>query len=126
MLEACAEGDFSLLKELLLINSDINIKNSLGWTALSVAVYNHRYEIVCFLLDNGADINNVNINGTTILMYAKTKVFENRNFEFIEYLLDKGAPLNIRDTKSNFTVLDYIKETGDSEMIDFFKQKGAI
>jgi len=116
------DNHLDLNKNLHSIN-DINEKDSeTGWSLLSVAVFNHSLNCVNLLLSKGANINIVNNNGTSILMYAKTKVFSNRNFSFLEYLINNGADLFIKD-KFGKNVLDYVKEKNDLIMADFFINK---
>jgi len=116
------DNHIDLNKNLHSIN-DINEKDiETGWSLLSVAVFNHSLNCVNLLLSKGANINIVNNNGTTILMYAKTKVFSNRNFSFLEYLINNGADLFIKD-KFGKNVLDYVKEKNDLIMADFFINK---
>lgn len=98
---------------------NIEYKDEKGRTLLACSAYNHSYEVVYFLIEKGADINEVNNKGTTVFMYAKTKVFENRNFGFLEYLVSKGADFKKKDIFGK-TVFDYVVEKGDIEMIDFF------
>jgi len=116
------DNHIDLNKNLHSIN-DINEKDiETGWSLLSVAVFNHSLNCVNLLLSKGANINIVNNNGTSILMYAKTKVFSNRNFSFLEYLINNGADLFIKD-KFGKNVLDYVKEKNDLIMADFFINK---
>ena len=106
------DNHIDLNKNLHSIN-DINEKDiETGWSLLSVAAFNHSLNCVKLLLSKGANINIVNNNGTSILMYAKTKVFSNRNFHFLEYLIKNGADLLIKD-KFGKDVLDYVKEKND-------------
>jgi len=59
------------------------------WTGVAKkCVYYNRIEILQFLFDEGyLDINAVDVNGYSILMYAA----ENASTETVEFLLDKGA-----------------------------------
>lgn len=101
---------------------EVNEKDENGWSMLSVSVFHHSYNCIDFLLSKGADINSKNKNGTTILMYAKTKVLENGNFEFLDFLISKGADPFIKDNFGK-TILDYVVEIGDFQMINYFKDK---
>ena len=85
LFDFCIIDDYIGLKNNLNYLSDINEKDiETGWTLLSVAAFNHSLNCVKLLLLKGANINSINNNGTSILMFAKTKVFSNRNFKFLE------------------------------------------
>ena len=73
--------------------SEINAKNSIGWTALHIAVRNSAIfpsdEMVEFLLKKGADPNVKDNEGWRPLHYAS--LFYNANLEIVELLLRSGA-----------------------------------
>lgn len=105
---------------------DINRPNFQGWNAMIMASYNQNKEAMAILKSHGADVNSTNPNGTSVFMYAKTKCLDNRNFAFLDFVLGLGADINLRDKKRNWTVLDYVKDIGDEEMISYLISKGAI
>ena len=122
---ACENGNIIELQNVLPQISDINKPNEKGWNAIILAAFNHHIEIIKLLLQNGADINSTNANGTTVFMYAKTKVLENNNYEILDFLLANGAAINVRDFKNNWTVLDYVKQTNHQPLINYLINKGA-
>ena len=122
---ACENGNIIELQNVLPQISDINKPNEKGWNAIILAAFNHHLEIIKLLLQNGADINSTNANGTTVFMYAKTKVLENNNYEILDFLLANGAAINVRDFKNNWTVLDYVKQTNHQPLINYLISKGA-
>lgn len=71
LLKACKNGDILKVKEICIEKEHINSKNEMGWSPLMVATYYNQIEIVSFLISIGADIWDVNNNGTNMLMYAK-------------------------------------------------------
>lgn len=118
----CRSNDILNLKSNIHLVNDVNERDPiLGWTLLSVSCYHHSYDCVRYLLDIGANINSVNFKGTSVLMYAKTKVIENRNFKFLDYLVEKGANPFIKDSYGK-NILDYVKETTDNELISYFSK----
>ncbi len=90
----------------------VNDNNAKGWSPIIVAAYYGNIEMVDALIANYADVNDTNINGTSVLMYAKNYCCKVQNKELFDYLLSKGANLNHRD-HSNKSLLDYmtIEET---------------
>lgn len=120
LFDYCEKNNSEELKNSLNTIIDINEKDpENGWSLLSVSAFNHSLECVKLLLDNNANINSISNKGTTVLMYAKTKVFENRNFDFLNYLIARGADVNVKDNFGK-DILDYVKEKEDEEMIEFF------
>ena len=122
---ACEDGDVTEVQNLIQKIDDINKPNPKGWNAIILASFNHHVKIVELLLQNGANINSTNNNGTTVLMYAKTKVLENSNYAFLDLLLAQGATINAKDKKNNWTVLDYVKQSNHQPLINYLISKGA-
>lgn len=83
----CSIDDVKSLKKNINLISDINQPDKeKGWTLLSVSCYHHSRKCVEYLLSNEANINTVSNKGTTVLMYAKTKVIQNNDFSFLVLL----------------------------------------
>lgn len=107
---ACADGDIGRVQKLACEVADINATNSRGWNALIMAAFNQHFSIVQYLVEYcGADVNASSAKGTTVFMYAKTKVLESRDTRLLEYLISRGASINATD-RFGKTVLDYVRE----------------
>ena len=100
----------------------LEFKNDKGWTLLIMAAFAHSYNITKLLIQMGADVNATNNKGTTVLMYAKTKVKENNNFSFLDFLIDNGADVTAKDLAGK-NVLDYVRETKDETIVKYFEKK---
>lgn len=71
LLEAARNGKLDLVKRALDHGADISEKR-IGFSSLHYAVcYNH-YDVVEYLVEYGADVNDQNLSGTTPLMRYKT------------------------------------------------------
>lgn len=68
-----------------------------GWTLLMIAAYHCQYEVVEYLTYLGSNINAINNQGTTVIMFAKNGYLEHQNDCVIRYLLKKGANPYQRD-----------------------------
>jgi methionyl-tRNA formyltransferase len=81
------------VKELLEINieSFLEEKNDYGWTPLMVATYNNSKKVFNYLLTKGADINAINNNGTSVLMYAKDCAIKYNDSQLLNNLIYEGA-----------------------------------
>ncbi len=85
---------------------DVNITDSMGWTPLIRAAYAGDAALCQVLLENGADPNKTNTNGTTPLMYAYSGVDHSRCARTAKVLMKFGANPYIKD-RFGRTLLDY-------------------
>lgn len=92
----------------------IRDKNLKGWSPNIVAAYNGNIDVVDHLLALGADINETNANGTSLLMYAASYARSSRDKTLFTHLLEKGADLQQRDLNGKI-LFDYLS----SSEIDF-------
>jgi ankyrin repeat protein len=87
--DACRAGDCKLVSFLLKNGAIVDLKSS-GETAIHAAVVSDSIECVELLLDAGATINALDVDGWTCLWYAKS-------LNMARCLLDKGADPRIAD-----------------------------
>lgn len=79
----CSIDDIEIMKLLIENGADVNLKNKMNMTALTIAVISNKIEAVKLLLEKGAETDIPStINDKTPIMFAK----ENRNKEIIELL----------------------------------------
>lgn len=97
----------------------VNMKNKLGFTPLHVAVQNDDDEgfeaakVSVWLIENGADVNAIDVNGDTSLHYA---VMLNR-FDLVETLMKRGADSSIQNNKG-LSAIDITPEDDMKEILD--------
>jgi methionyl-tRNA formyltransferase len=125
LFEAIAAGDIGQVRRLAPRTHDLNLPNRQGWSALMVACYQYQPEIVTALLEAGANINQFNLNGTSVFMYAKDGALNSGKTDLLDALLHHGADLNWRDF-SGRTVLDYCRANNNQELATFLEARGAI
>lgn len=87
------EESSSLLRHV----TGIHDRNEKGWSPIIVAAYHGNFEAVKYLLDNGADPNDCNYKGTTVLMYSKDYSLKHRSKRVFELLRNAGANLSVKD-----------------------------
>lgn len=85
----------------------LNITNNKGWSPLMIAAYNGYNFLAKELIKLGANVNQANQNGTTILMYAKDFALQKKNFYIFKLLLNNGAKLTKRN-KFKKNIFDYV------------------
>ena len=118
----CRFNNIDKLKELThIVDFDLETKTIQGWNALIIATFNGAYECVEYLINQGADVNAINYNNTSVLMYAKTNAIKTRDLKIINLLLSSGADINSIDIFGK-SVIDWVKEE-DLELYNFFKNK---
>jgi len=122
LLVAANDGSLSRVKSSLADGANINAKRSNGTTALHSACSRGYFEIVQYLIENGADINaRGGDDNDTPLIWA---VYNERN-NISKFLVDKGANINARD-KHGKSALNYAYERGEMDIHKYLKEHGAV
>lgn len=106
-LEAIPTMSIDAFSKNLITTLGVNDRNGKGWSPIIVAAYHGRRELVNFLLQNGANINDRNYRGTTVLMYGKDYALENNDSDFFKYLIEQGADISLKDW-SGKSLYEYI------------------
>ncbi|KAJ3653049.1 hypothetical protein Zmor_018967 [Zophobas morio] len=104
---------------------DVNAKNDKGITALHLGSVTGNYEIVKFLLANGAKPNIVDADGNNPLHYVSwNRDSWDSNQDKIKLLINKGINLNA-PTKNGSTALQFACEYGDYEITKMLLENHA-
>ena len=125
LFQAIEQHDVTRVQTLARLVPDLEIRTRNGWTPLMVACYHYELEMAVSLLEAGADVNQVNLNGTSVFMYAKNGAVNNSDTYLLTVLLKYGDNINWRD-KSDKTVLDYCRINGNEEIVSFLLSYGAV
>jgi len=124
MIAACG-GDVTTMKLHLSNGADINEKAS-DWSPLSCSIYSCKnspghVEAAKVLIENGANVNAIDIWQLTPLYYA---IAYNCDSEIIKMLLDKGAEPNI-PALGAYSPLYYAAANNELETVKILLAKGA-
>mgnify|MGYP000894260310 CR=1 FL=1 len=95
----------------------VNDKNGNGWSPIIVAAYHGRTDLLCELLSLGANVNDQNFKGTSVLMYAKDFCLKHQDRSMFDVLLDNGADINLLDYKGK--KLDDYLSSDEREFLRF-------
>lgn len=107
----CASVYNEVARVIIDLGADVNQKNRDHYTVLYVATELNNYDLVAYLLDNGADVNVVcrgDRNWTPL-----HRAVANRNGRIARLLVQRGANLEARDTDGRRPV-DLVETYGDN------------
>lgn len=126
LFEACRLGEVASAVAILDSFPDlISARTPEQWTPLIVACFHGSAQVVELLLQRGADPNAPGRNGTTPLMYAKTRVLESRageaDYTVLDLLVRYGADTSRTDCYGR-TIFDYIETCGNSQLVARLEQ----
>lgn len=118
LIAATQKGHLKIAKLLVEKNIDIDEMSQNGKSALHFAVENQFYDIVEFLLNNGANVNHKALGLTPLHLAAFAG-----NLDIVKILLQKGAlvnaknfsdttPLSIAVQKNHYEIVKYLVENG--------------
>lgn len=100
---------------------EIDLKNEIGDTPLIMISQELKCEnMIHLLLKHHANVNAINLNHSTALMYA----VENNQIEAVKLLLEHGAHVNFRN-KNEETPLHIASQYGMKEIIKMLLEYGA-
>lgn len=105
-----AECDISRAEELLSHLCGVNDCDENGWSPLIIAAYSGNLKVMKFLVESGANVNAVNNNGTSVLMYAKDFALKSQDKRGFDFLIQNAAIINHRDF-SGRQLSDYISKS---------------
>jgi ankyrin repeat protein len=119
LLSAIERCNLSDAKEALSLCADINARNVDGMPVLIWAAQQRQWEIVKFLLENGANANAKDNDGQTAMIWA----VGNGNIEIVKFLFRKGATVNTKEiSKGVLFAAMYERHT---EILKLLIDKGA-
>lgn len=125
LLNAALMDDITLLDRLITSNTDLNIKNSRGFTALMLTTGGHldkqvKPAFTKALINAGADINSQNEDGNTALIFASI----NEHSNIVEELLRANANPDLQN-KNGYTALMLAVQNNNYQTARALVQFGA-
>jgi ankyrin repeat protein len=101
----------------------VNGKTSGGGTALMKASEFGNLQVIKFLLEKGANINQTDKYGYNALLWAVDKHLADLNT--IKYLVDRKASITVKDNYRGYSPLHWVAQHGDLQMVKYLVEKGA-
>ena len=108
-----------MIKAIIQAGADVNTKNSLDQTPLTVALAQKNTELVKLLIQSGANVKMA--DGQNLLHYAYDKKV---SLDTLKELLDSGLDINATDSEGNNLLLEALKNN-DEETALFALENGA-
>ena len=108
--DAVWKDDLEGIKAALRKGAEMDVKNTEGHIALSIASMRGNREVAKFLIDNGAEIETKDKNGATPLMHAAQRNKEG----VVELLLDNYAEVDAQDEEGRTALMAAASECGIS------------
>ena len=121
LLDAVAQGDIKVVKELLTNGANVGAKNAGGETVLNLAVFCGHKKIVELLIENGANVNERYHSGETPLHLAAH--LEHKGI--VELLIKNGADVNAKSSPNPFAETPLDKAGVANETVDLLRRHGA-
>jgi ankyrin repeat protein len=124
---ACRNKNDLILK--ILINQNPNYKQSVNNEFIKACTFGD-LEMSSWLLDQGAEINSVNINGKSVLCLA----FESNNKDMVDHLLSRAGDILTKESikelvnsnnEGGYSILHWACENGHKDISEFLLQQGA-
>ncbi|KAB7497861.1 Protein fem-1-like protein C [Armadillidium nasatum] len=115
---AAVAGKLAVVKCLIQHGADVNSVSDTGSTPVRSACFMTHFDIVTFLVENGANISKPNYNGGTCLINSVQSV------ALCEYLIKNGADVNAQDIQ-NKTALHYAIQEHRYETTKLLLEHGA-
>ena len=120
IIEAAKKGNIEVVKLLLKENTDVNIRNEDGWTALMLASHNGHMQVIEVLLKENADVNIQSEKGMTALMLASRY----GHTQIVELLIKENADVNDQD-KEGWTALMIASRYGHTQIVELLIKENA-
>jgi ankyrin repeat protein len=120
LIDACYYGDTEIVRKLLAADTNVNVRNEEGVTALSYASDRGHLDIVEILLANNADVNVKSNVGSTPLINAAHM----GHLQIVSLLIANGADVNCQSNEGT-TPLMSAAANGYMEIVEILLKSGA-
>ncbi len=121
MLESCESNDIKKLTRFIDEGYDVNDFGKNGWSPIIVSAYFNSIESFYLLVNNGADIESINFNGTSVVMYAMTNASKTNELDILKFLLESGVNPNQKDYKG-YSLMHYALKLENNLIIDLINK----
>ena len=118
MFNSAIVGGYDFLKRQLEAGADPNTEHKLyNHSLLKYAINNSQEKIIKLLIDYGADINETDDRGRTLLIQLCSSGLFSDSEKMVKILIDSGADINKVDGNSNNTALMYAAKYNEMDLV---------
>ncbi|MDF2940463.1 MAG: ankyrin repeat-containing protein [Gammaproteobacteria bacterium] len=117
LMEAAKRGNLEMVKLLHEAGAKINFMYRNNNALMLATVGNHR-DVMRYLLDNGALVNDRTDQGNTAILRAASMRCEMETIKLLRYY---GADFHVKNNKSQ-SIADIAKEAGHSDLVDYINK----
>jgi len=122
LIEAVEEGNIPCIRSLLRFYGNIsNSRDNQGRSCLEIAIKYLDYSLIQFLLQNGAQVNQLDYEGKPLLVYA----CEYNDIEIAKLLINNGANVLALWEQRDIDALGWAIDNCSLEMIKLIVENGA-
>lgn len=121
-LEYFKDNDYMRVKKYIKDGADVNETNENEESVLACAIQKRcDFDLLMLLIDNGADTDEFDDEGVSILDNA----IAYNSIELVKYMIDKGVDVNRTNRRSKFTPLMGVACYGRVEIGELFLENGV-
>lgn len=120
-LDAAREGKLAIIKTMLQNGFDIETKSDSGNTALKIASKKNHFELIDYLIEQGADVNSRSTRNRSTPLHAAAY---RGHYEVVQLLLKHGADISARNHNGN-TPLSLAAKKNHARVVELLLQSGA-
>ena len=124
LIDACDKGDLERAVFWIKSGADVNYCDDLGAYPLFYACQRKHRNVIKYLLENGADINAVNLLGNKNLT-ALHVACEVEDLESVKLLLDNGADIEAGNILNETPLSTSSAFNKDTKIVEFLIERGA-
>lgn len=123
---AVTSGDFEIINEMISLDFDINSSDINGKTPLHYVGERNYLDVARLLLQNGANINAININGNQPLWYAVFNACCSKmnKLALVELFMKNGGNPHHKNNSNN-SPLDFAIKTQDYNVIEILENNNC-
>lgn len=120
MWAAVRNGDFDVVRTLLVLGANVNGGPADSWSPLESAVHNNAIALARLFIERGADVNAIGKAGYTPLLLAASIDFGDTGM--MQLLLKAGARVDIRNPDGK-TALDLAREYHHNRFVGILERR---
>ena len=117
-------GNIRAVQKLIQLNVSPNLMNAQEISPLAKALINEKYDIALFLIDSGADVNQMTIPKPGMIAYPIHMAVVRKHYKILTSIVNHNGAIDATNSEGN-TALHLAVFRFQNDMVEFLCQKGA-